>query len=118
MISSIESSLSLSLSSNEMRRAAGGSVDSASSIESRNERGFLRGSPVRKKQTGQGTSDLGSWQLDSALLRPVSRGPHEHGCRGRDMGVPSHGRRDEGRHSWCSGRPHSGEHQARAETRV
>lgn len=57
-------------------------------------------------------------QLDSALLRSVSRGPHEHGCRGCDMGVPSHGRRDEGRHSWCSRRPHSGEHQARAKTRV
>lgn len=59
--------------------------------------------PARKRRTGQGKSG-------SALLRPVSRGPHEHGRRGGDMGVPSHGRRDEGRHSWCSRRPHSGEH--------
>lgn len=49
-------------------------------------------------------------RLASPLLRPVSRGPHEHGRRRGDMGVPSHGRRDEGRHSWCPRWPHSGEH--------
>lgn len=53
---------------------------------------------------------LGPARLASPLLRPVSRGPHEHGRRGGDMGVPSHGRRDEGRHSWCPRWPHSGEH--------
>lgn len=57
-------------------------------------------------------------RIESALLRPVSRGPHEHGRRRGCMGVPSHGRCDEGWHSWCTRRTHAREHQARTETRV